>query len=463
MKRVMITGATGTMGLATLRELAQRSDRFEITVLARPSKKNRRILREFQHLPGFRIAWGDLTSYGDVAYATLDADYVLHIGGMVSPAADYYPERTLKVNTLAAQNVARAALASPKADSIKVVYIGSIAQSGDRRPPHHWARTGDPIAPSRFDAYARSKVMAERIIVESGLKHWACLRQTGILCPELLLKGTDPITFHVPFRGVLEWATAEDSGRLMANICEDSVPDSFWNRFYNIGSGREYRLTNYEFEARLLKALGVGSPRQVFEPKWFALQNFHGAWWADSDELEAIVPFRANIPVDEYFAYMRRKAPGYFRLAPLAPSPLVKAGMRLVAQKKPLGTLYWLKSENHERIDAAFGSLKQWAAIGSWEEELPSILSAIPEAPEERTPDHAVPLSHGYDESKPLSELSIDDMRAKAAFHGGKCLSTSMTPGDLATPLQWDCAHGHKFAASPALVLLGGHWCPDCL
>ena len=31
--------------------------------------------------------------------------------------------------------------------------------------------------------------------------------------------------FHVPIRGVLEWATVEDSGRLMANLCEDGLPE----------------------------------------------------------------------------------------------------------------------------------------------------------------------------------------------------------------------------------------------
>ena len=33
--------------------------------------------------------------------------------------------------------------------------------------------------------------------------------------------------FHVPIRGVLEWATIEDSGRLLLNVCKDDVPE-FW-------------------------------------------------------------------------------------------------------------------------------------------------------------------------------------------------------------------------------------------
>ena len=33
----------------------------------------------------------------------------------------------------------------------------------------------------------------------------------------------------------------------------------------------------------------------------------------------------------------------------------------------------------------------------------------------------------------------------------------------MSTALEWECQFGHKFKASPALILLGGHWCPECM
>ena len=54
-------------------------------------------------------------------------------------------------------------------------------------------------------------------------------------------------------------------------------------------------------------------------------------------------------------------------------------------------------------------------------------------------------------------------MKAAAKFRGGECLSETMTKGDMATKLKWKCGLcGHEFEASPALILLGGHWCPEC-
>lgn len=452
-KTILLTGATGVMGRAGFEELWRRRDRFDITLLARPSKKNRKMLARYDGQQGLRIVWGDLTRAEDVAEAVRGADVVLHVGGMVSPAADYYPTKTRRVNPLAARNIVEAVKAQPNADDIKVVYIGTVAQTSDRNEPMHWGRTGDPIFISAYDHYAISKTEAERIIADSGLKHWVSLRQSGILYPGILKK-IDPIMFHVPIRNVLEWATIEDSGRLLANVCEDWVPETFWNKFYNIGSGEQYRLSNYEFESKIFAALGMPALEKVFDTRWFALRNFHGQWYLDSDKLEAILHFRHNIPVDEYFRRMRKALPWYYSLARIVPAFVLRRFMRSLAYAKRFGTMDWIKNRDERRIAAHFGSYEAWQAIPDWRHFDLSRPAGI---------DKAVHTDHGYDESKPLEELDLDDMRAAARFRGGECLAESMVRGDMATKLTWRCRCGHTFDASPALVLLGGHWCPECL
>lgn len=465
--KVFLTGATGVMGTETLHALMRLEPMPEIILLVRESKKNIKKLKNIIDHPKVSVIYGDLRDRYAVGRGVAHADVVLHVGGMVSPKADYNPKLTLEVNTKGMKNIVEAAAKRPADNQPAVVYIGSVAQYGPREAEEHWCRTGDPLVPADHDMYALSKIQAERILAESGLRRWVSLRQTGILYPALLFNGTDPITFHVPLAGVLEWTTAEESGALLANLCrkyaDHSLPESFWRHFYNIGSGEAFRLSNYEFEQKLLKTLSCPPPEKIFDTRWFASRNFHGAWFSDSDRLEEFIPFRSGQSSDEYFRFMASKLPAYFKLAGIVPSFLIKMGMKRIAKKKGMGTLSWLRDGNEEKIHSYYGSREAFESIPGWKD----FPLDVPSKQDRK-------LSHGYDESKPFDSLTIADMRKAAEFRGGKCLSPapesdndSLTEDEIPVkpyaPLEWECAFGHRFKASPATVLLGGHWCPDCL
>ena len=116
------------------------------------------------------------------------------------------------------------------------------------------------------------------------------------------------------------------------------------------------------------------------------------------------------------------------------------------------GTIRFIEEKLEDHIDAYWGSRKRWEA-------LPEKLSDMEHFTDW---DTVIPIDHGYDETKPESELTLEDMQKAAAFRGGKLLSTSMVKGDWRTKLEFECAFGHCFQASPRLVLEGGHWCDEC-
>ena len=453
---VFLTGSSGNMGFAAFKELYARRHMYHIVVLNRDSKKNRDKFAPFNGDPDVTLYWGDLTVYEDVLACVTGADYVIHVGGMVSPAADYFPKRTIFTNTTAMQNIVDAVKAQPNPDGIKVVYIGTVAETGDRNAPVHWGRCGDPIQISVYDHYAISKVIAERILADSGLKYWVSLRQTGILYADIIYN-MEPIMYHVPINGMLEWATVEDSGRLCAKVCNARVPETFWRRFYNISSGHDYRLTNYEFEEYLLSAIGMRGKdvvKKLFDPQWFTLQNFHGQWYTDADDLENILHFRANVPVKEYFKGIAKKAPFYYRMSGMAPLNIVKKYMmRPIANTSLYGTQSWIDNGIRDRVTAYYGSIEAYNSIGSWKDFKVEI-------PDKEHPENI--LDHGYDESKPFDSLTLADLKKAAEFRGGECLAKKL-PKDVYTPIKWKCACGHEFEMSQNLVLKGGHWCPDCL
>jgi nucleoside-diphosphate-sugar epimerase len=447
-RRVLLTGATGNWGRATLRELRER-DVVDVVAFAMPTDADRTVLREFEGMSNLRVAWGDLTRYEDVVAAIEGVDTILHVGAVVSPLADAHPRLARRVNVGSMQNIVRAVKAAPDPASIEVVGIGSVAETGDRQAPVHWGRVGDPVRVSQFDEYGQTKVIAEKLLVESGLPRWAWLRQTGIFHPGML-EIRDPIMTHSPFAGVLEWASDVDSARLLAGIAE-GAPEEFWGGIYNIGGGEQWRLTNWQLQNAIGGALGVADIRRWYDRNWFALSNFHGQWYTDSDRLEELVPFRKDTFAG---ALERAKAtlPTSVRSAGKVPAWIVKNLVMKRLASQPRGTLHALRHHDREEIAAHFGSEERWRRIGDW------TTFAAPEP--SRTPSF---LSHGYDESVPTSAWGAPMYRDAAAFRGGELLTDAPEKGDIAAPLVWRCALGHTFAASPRLVLTAGHWCPECV
>ena len=451
-KKVFLTGTTGSMGGAALRELLTRGDRFSITTLVRPSAKNKEAMAEYANNPHLNIVWGDLTKYDDVLKCVTGSDYVLHPAALISPEADHKPDQAWKINVGSAEHIVNAIKAQTNPDAIKLVTIGTVAATGDRLPPIHWGRTGDPLKPSIYDMYACSKIAAERVVAESGLKYWVSCRQTFIAIPDQksLL---DPIMFHQPINTCIEFCTLHDAGRLLANACEDFVPEEFWRRFYNIGGGEECRVTYLDFLDRSFTTMGMANYRKIVERNWFALRNFHCQWYEDSDVLEGYLKFRSE-SFDDLLVQVKQAMPWYDRVgARFAPSAVIKNfALGPLANKSPDCTMYWMKHNKEMRISAFFKSKAEWQKIPTWDVDMP----------EDPWKIAGIRLDHGYDENKDLALLNLQDMQGVAAFRGGVCHANTMNSGDLFTPLAWQCAFGHQFNASPNLVLKGGHWCPDC-
>ncbi|WP_395332021.1 NAD-dependent epimerase/dehydratase family protein [Novosphingobium sp. BL-8H] len=446
-KTILLTGATGNMGSATLAELLSRTDRMQVRALVRAEERAHPVVQRYEGHPGLQFVWGDLTRYEDVIEAVTGVDQVLHIGGLVSPMADHVPELTMKVNVGGARNIVEAIKAQPDPDRIALVYIGTVAQTGHRNPPVHWGRTGDPIKISRFDQYAVSKTMAEAIVAQSGIKRWVSLRQTGIAHPNMW-KIFDPIIFHNPWNGVLEWVTVGDSGRLAANTCEDAVPESFWRGFYNIGGGQAMRVVNHEFATLTASALGARAPFSNYRPNWFATRNFHGQWYADSDRLEALVPFRRET-LDDFAAGLSKAVPGYVKFVARHLPGLGRKRLEKLA-RGPGGTLHWLAQDDRPHIEAYFGSRAAWEALPTdWENF------------QLRQPSREVMLlDHGYAADADVSGWSASDYAQAAEFRGAVHLGGGCGADE---PTSWRCALGHDFTMTPRLYLKGGHWCPTCM
>ncbi|MGI9255719.1 MAG: NAD-dependent epimerase/dehydratase family protein, partial [Salinispira sp.] len=410
------------------------------------SRRDRKILKPFRKQENLEILEGDLRNVDDIRKGVKGADYVLHLGAVIPPASDSCPETTESINLGGTLNIIRAIKEQENPDAVRLVYIATVASMGNRPSPVHWGRTGDPIKVSRFDSYAASKVKAERAVIESGLKHWVSLRQSGMLHKDMLTM-RDPIIFHQPLNNHVEWSTSEDSGEALYNLCTTELPDRFWRNMYNLGSGPEFRETYYSFLKGMFKKMGIDI-HKIFKPSDFSTQNFHCVWYMDSDILNNWLHFRKSAPEDFQNTL---KVPLYYKLSPLFPPVLLRTWFMEPLLKKENGTFNWIKNNITEKINAFWGSLSNWKKLPrEWGKFIPI-----------KNPSWKI-VDRGFDDTKAPSELILNDCRAAARFRGGQCLSIHMKKGGIFVPLKWKCACGYTFNATANLVLRGGHWCPVC-
>lgn len=461
-KRLFMTGASGGMGQESLKQMVENLDLFELTILAMDTKRDRDILEEYHKYPEITIYFGDVQDYDLIKKCVKKADLVLHIAAFVSPAADYFPKKAMEVNYGSVRNIISAIFELEQEEKTKLVTIGTVAQTGDRMPPIHWGRVGDPIKTSIFDYYAVSKVAAERLVIESGLKYWVSLRQTGIMGPAMS-KVADAIMFHNCLDNVLEYVSDRDSGRLMSNLSKyessGELPESFWNHIYNIGGGESCRVSTYEMYKVLYSKLGFTNLDHVINPKWYATRNFHGQYFLDSDKLNDYLNFRSDGMEYFYDCYLENLGHTVSLLRFINRIPGGQKIMGSMMKKKLLkyaktehGTVRFIEDNVDDHIDAYWGRKKYW-------ENIPNKISDFDHFKEW---NKKIVLDHGYNEDQPMSELTIEDIDKAAKFRGGECLSSSMTKGDWSEKLSFKCGFGHSFTGSSKLILEGGHWCPVC-
>ncbi len=476
MKKVTIalTGASGNMGMETLSQLMELECVEKIKVLLLHEMRERRYARDVKRKYGDRVQviFGNIADIEKCRELVKDTDYVLHLAAVIPPLADHRPKETDECNRIGTKNIVEC-VEKTRVNQPKLVHISTVAIYGNRNYKHPWGRVGDPLISSVYDEYSASKIKGERYVLDSDIKNWAVLRQTGILHNRMLTNNMkDGLMFHTCFNAPIEWVTARDSGLLMKNLVKKDaageLEGDFWRKCYNIGGGAKNRVTGYDTFDEGFKIIG-GSTEKFMKPQWNSIRNFHCMWFEDSHVLNDYFDFQKE-DVKDYWQEILKKH-SYYKVAKIFPSKLISklAIERLLKDEN--APRRWINQKEAGKVRAFFGGSENVKNMPANWSEFPVLakgqladgsIDYDDMRDIDKVEEHGYRLSHGYDESKPVCELDIEDMREAAAFRGGKCLSNSMVKGDMYTKLEWECHDGHRFFASPYTVLMAGHWCPEC-
>jgi nucleoside-diphosphate-sugar epimerase len=322
MYRVLVTGAFGNIGRSAVAAHLEAGD--EVRALEMETPRNRRLAsrlgREWDRKGSCRIVFGDVRDPKTAEKAVEGVDAIVHLAALIPPKADLMPDLARSINIGGTANLITAA--SRIAPRPRFVLASSIAAYGDR-VDDYWIKADDRLVASPGDAYAESKIEAERLVRESGLP-FSILRLTYIVWRKKLQ--LDPLLFHMPLRTKIEICHTEDTGRAFAAAARS--PEAL-GRTFDIGGGEACRTTYREYLDRMMRLFGLGGAAFLPEEA-FASSGFHCGWYADSDEAESLLRFRRK-GLEDYYKEVKEEA-ALTRIVAALARPIVRAAL---AAKSP--------------------------------------------------------------------------------------------------------------------------------
>jgi UDP-glucose 4-epimerase len=304
--RILLTGATGNVGSHTLPHLIGRG--HLVRCLLHPADRGRR--RPPAVPTDAEVRWGDITDPEAVLRAAADVDTVIHLAGIIPPAASERPDLARAVNVDGTANVIEACRAQPTPP--RLLFTSTLDVHGhtlDRPPPRH---VEDPLVAT--DPYTEHKIRCEEMIRGSGLT-WAIFRLADV--PVLGLRGPHPIMFEIGLDNRIESLHADDAGLAIANALE--VPE-VWGRVLFVGGGPSCQLTYREYLGRLLAAMGMPPlPEEAFSRAQYATD------WLDTTDSQALLHYQRH-SFDDITRAIAARLGWRRRLLPVA-GPIARAMM----------------------------------------------------------------------------------------------------------------------------------------
>ncbi|MHA2430658.1 MAG: NAD-dependent epimerase/dehydratase family protein [Promethearchaeota archaeon] len=290
-KNILITGASGSVGIKVFHEFYAKKDKYNITLFLRGSKKNKKLFKNYRGK--LNIIWGDLRKNIEIEKAVANQDIILHIAAVIPISKESNPQTIHEVNVGGTQNIIISLL--KQQIKPKIIYTSSVAVYGNRIE-NPIIKITDPIRPAKGDFYAESKIEAEKLIRNSGLDF--CIFRLAYCASPAVLK-FHPVMFRMPLNTSIEMILTSDIGKALANAIER---EDIWGKTFNLGGGESCRIKYGDHLDDLYEIMGLG---RGFMPKEaFSKEGYHCGFYFN-DGVQELFNFR-NLTLQDFYKEVKK-------------------------------------------------------------------------------------------------------------------------------------------------------------
>jgi len=286
--KVLLTGASGTVGKDVFDELVRRNGEYEVSLFLRNSRKNK---KKFRNNKNAKIFWGTLHNYEEVERAVKDQDIILHLAAVLPDIAIEDPDLARETNIDGTQNIISAMLKQKK--NPRLIYTSSVAIYGDRLN-NPIIKITDPIDEKTDHVYTQTKIAAERLIKQSGLEY-TIFRLSYCVSTDIIRVRS--LMFHMPLETSIEVLHTKDAAIAIVNAIKT---DEVWGKTFNLSGGQKCRTIFRQNLNDMLEIMGFG--RDFFPDEAFAKNNFHCGFYnvEEMNENQRLLQFQNHTLEDFY-------------------------------------------------------------------------------------------------------------------------------------------------------------------
>lgn len=271
MSNILITGGGGSLGAELALLLSGEGHRinvFDLPGLDYSPLESKR---------GIEIFTGNITDIHTLGKAASDIDTVIHLAALLPPLTEEDWERTESVNVAGTGNLLKTL--REQNDKSHFIFSSSVATYGDT------SSENEPVSadhdPGPNDYYSKSKVLAEKLVMESGLPY-SVLRISGIAIPAFL---EPPAVWPFMRDQRMEFICRDD---VVTALCSCVANEAAQNKVFNIAGGATWQMPGHEYVTALFKLMGVPEEMAVYRetPGWFHYYR--------TDESQAALNYQKN-------------------------------------------------------------------------------------------------------------------------------------------------------------------------
>ena len=306
MKKVLVTGAAGTIGLQVIRYLLIEG-KYEITALDVKNSHTYKRLKKYRKR--INIVYGDVNDAVLIDALVKDHDIVIHLAGVLPPFADLKEELCHIVDYEGTKNIVTSINDyNPKCH---LFYASSTTVYG---PNKKEISVKDAVVVDSDDYYSKIKYDTEKLIKEN-LKNYTIFRIPAVMCD---LKG-ECFMYNIPLNSEIELISSFDAGYAFATSIENTKELN--KKVFNLAGGEKCRVKYRDFLIKILSTYGLSF--RYLLTCFLVDKNFFGGYYKDSETLDNIIHYR-KYSVSSYYNNLEEEYSGLKRLIPrLLAKPIV--------------------------------------------------------------------------------------------------------------------------------------------